>query len=92
MSGSADAERLAAKEWKLRLYLYESGSKTTARAVLETDGNVLEARAHAHKHPQDTPVPEIGDELAAGRALMALGQRLLHCAATDIEGVGAGRH
>ncbi|WP_223736265.1 dsRBD fold-containing protein [Streptomyces purpurogeneiscleroticus] len=91
MSGTSNAERLAVKEWKLRLHLYETGPKTTAWAVLDTGDNVLEARGHAHQHPHDAPVPEIGDELAAGRALVILGQQLIHYAAMDVEGVGAGR-
>ncbi|GAA0463395.1 MULTISPECIES: dsRBD fold-containing protein [Streptomyces] len=92
MSGIGDDDiRLAVKEWKLRLYLYETGPKTTAWVVLDTGDNVLEERARAHRNPHDVAVPEIGDELAAGRALVALGQQLIDCATTDVEGVGAGR-
>ncbi|QYN20311.1 dsRBD fold-containing protein [Amycolatopsis sp. DSM 110486] len=36
---------------------------------------------------RDRDVPEIGDELAAARALSELAQRLLEVAAGDIEGV-----
>ena len=37
-------------------------------------------------NPHDVNVPEIGDELAAARALSELGHRLLEAAADDIEG------
>ncbi|GAA3185679.1 hypothetical protein GCM10010451_38680 [Streptomyces virens] len=39
----------------------------------------------------DTNVPEIGDELAAGRAMNDLAQQLLNTAERDIEGEGASR-
>ncbi|MGI5466621.1 dsRBD fold-containing protein [Streptomyces sp. CA-132043] len=90
MSATTDSEQLAVKEWKLRLHLYETGPKTTAWLVLDTGDNILETRGHAHRNPHDAPVPEIGDELAAGRALAAMGRLLIHDAAMDIEGVGAG--
>lgn len=77
------------KEWRLHLYLSEHDPATTARIVLDTGDNVLESHAEAHRNPFDTSVPEIGDELAAGRALIALGRRLLRAAAGTIEAVGA---
>ncbi|MGW3496178.1 DUF1876 domain-containing protein [Streptomyces sp. NPDC001020] len=79
----------SAKEWTLRLYLSEHDPDTTARVVLDTGDNVLESRAAAHRNPDDTAVPEIGDELAVGRALVALGRQLLQTAAGDIKAVGA---
>lgn len=80
-----DAAAPTAKEWKLRLYLSEHDPESTARVVLDTGDNVLESRAMAHRHPHDRAVPEIGDELAAGRALVSLGRRLLSAAASDVE-------
>ncbi|MFI9647040.1 DUF1876 domain-containing protein [Streptomyces sp. NPDC052040] len=79
----------AAKEWSLRLYLSEHDPSTTARVVLDTGDNLLESCAAAHRNPYDMAVPEIGDELAAGRALIALGRKLLRAAAGDIEETGA---
>lgn len=78
-----------AKEWRLNLYLSEHDPDTTARVVLDTGDNVLEACAEAHRSPSDPDVPEIGEELAAGRALIALGRELLCAANDDIEAVGA---
>ncbi|MFF8943887.1 dsRBD fold-containing protein [Streptomyces sp. NPDC014864] len=77
------------KEWRLNLYLSEHDPDTTARIILDTGDNVLESRAEARRNPYDRAVPEIGDELAAGRALIALGRRLLRAAAGDIKAVGA---
>ncbi|WP_043174678.1 dsRBD fold-containing protein [Streptomyces sp. NRRL B-24484] len=65
------------KTWTLKLDLFEDGDTTTAHGVLDTGDNVLESRSSAHRSPQDAAVPEIGDEYAAGRALMELGHRLL---------------
>ncbi|MFK4147772.1 dsRBD fold-containing protein [Streptomyces sp. NPDC004065] len=78
-----------AKEWRLNLYLSEHDPDTTARIVLDTGDNVLETCAEARRNPYDPDVPEIGDELAAGRALIALGQNLLRAAAGDMKAVGA---
>ncbi|WP_055492692.1 dsRBD fold-containing protein [Streptomyces sp. TP-A0356] len=77
------------KEWRLNLYLSEHDPATTARVVLDTGDNVLESCAEAHRSPYDVAVPEIGDELAAGRALISLGRELLRSAADDIAAAGA---
>ncbi|MCW7943057.1 hypothetical protein AAW14_13680 [Streptomyces hygroscopicus] len=77
------------KEWRLSLYLSEHDPATTARVVLDTGDNVLESCAEAHRSPYDEAVPEIGDELAAGRALISLGRELLRSAEGDIAAVGA---
>ncbi|GAA2806382.1 hypothetical protein GCM10010522_25130 [Kribbella solani] len=41
----------------------------------------------AHRSPEDTEIPEVGDELAVARALSDLAHKLLHAAASDIEAV-----
>lgn len=78
-----------AKEWRLHLYLSEEGMATKAKVVLETGDKVLDGRAEAHRNPHDPSVPEIGDELAAGRALADLGQQLIHLAAIDVGALAA---
>ncbi|MER5434100.1 DUF1876 domain-containing protein [Streptomyces sp. NPDC002588] len=79
-------------EWKVRLHLFEDDEGTTkARLVLDTGTTELTGRGAAHCHPADTDVPEIGDELAAGRALNDLARQLLKTAEHDIEVVGAPR-
>ncbi|MFC9112703.1 DUF1876 domain-containing protein [Streptomyces sp. NPDC057092] len=72
-------------EWKTRLYLFEEEGVTKARATLDTGTTVLTGHGTAHRNPADTDVPEIGDELAAGRALRDLGRHLLDIAEQDVE-------
>ncbi|GAA3877712.1 dsRBD fold-containing protein [Streptomyces sp. NPDC003631] len=79
----------SAKEWRLNLYLSERDPATRARVVLDTGENVMESCAEAHRNPYDMAVPEIGDELAAGRALISMGRQLLRAAAGDITEAGA---
>ncbi|MBQ0865761.1 DUF1876 domain-containing protein [Streptomyces smyrnaeus] len=77
-------------EWKVRLDLFEDDEGTTkAHVVLDTGATALTARGSAHCHPTDTNVPEIGDELAAGRAMRDLAQQLLIIAERDVQGVSA---
>lgn len=81
-----------AKRWTVDLYLTEhSGEQTSvthAEARLHTqDKTDLRGHGEARRHPGDVDVPEIGDELAAARALSDLAHQLLHSAADDIEGV-----
>ncbi|MGP3980061.1 DUF1876 domain-containing protein [Streptomyces sp. KR80] len=79
-------------EWKVRLYLVEEDGITKARAVLDTDtGSAsLTGRGVARCNPEDVDVPEIGDELAASRAMSDLARQLMRAADRDLEGVGAG--
>jgi hypothetical protein len=58
--------------------------QTTAKAVLATDGRTRQGTGDAWRKPTDFDVPEIGDELALGRALVDLGIRLIEDAANDI--------
>ncbi|MEV0175919.1 DUF1876 domain-containing protein [Streptomyces sp. NPDC050803] len=76
-------------EWKLRLYLFEEEGTTKARVVVDTGSTSLTGHGTAHRNPADQDVPEIGDELAAGRALHDLGGQLVAAAAHDIEGMEA---
>ncbi|MFE3249117.1 dsRBD fold-containing protein [Streptomyces sp. NPDC059209] len=72
--------------WNVRLDIFEEDEDSTAvRAVLDTGDNELVIRTTARRNPHDRPVPEIGDEYAAGRALLELGQRLLDAGATDAD-------
>ena len=79
----------AVKEWRLNLYLSEHDPDTTARIVLDTGDNVLESHAEARRSPYDQAMPDIGDELAAGRALIAMGRLLLRAADGDMRSTGA---
>ncbi|MFF5440257.1 dsRBD fold-containing protein [Streptomyces achromogenes] len=79
----------AVKEWRLNVYLSEHDPDTTARIILDTGDNVLESHAGARRSPADRAMPEIGDELAAGRALIAMGRMLLRAADGDMKATGA---
>lgn len=74
------------KQWRIDLYLSEDGDVTRARAELHTDHpQPLSAHGAACRAARDPAVPEIGDELAVGRALAALSRELLTLASLDIE-------
>lgn len=77
------------EEWKVRLYLFEEEGTTKARVVLDTGTTALTGHGAAHRNPADMDVPEIGDELAAGRAMQDLAQQLVDAAASDVEGLRA---
>ncbi|MGX4695316.1 DUF1876 domain-containing protein [Streptomyces sp. JNUCC 63] len=77
-------------QWKVRLDLFEEDDGTTkAHLVLDTGTTALTGHGTAHCNPADTNVPEIGDELAAGRAMIDLAHQLLETAEHDIQGMPA---
>ncbi|WP_440073767.1 dsRBD fold-containing protein [Streptosporangium sp. OZ121] len=74
-----------AKRWTVQIHITEDGDTTSARAVLSTgDRTYLAGAGHACRNPADPQVPEIGDELAAARALADLAGRLLAVGSEDI--------
>ncbi|WAX81485.1 DUF1876 domain-containing protein [Streptomyces sp. KMM 9044] len=75
--------------WKARLHLFEDEGTTKARAVVDTGSTVLTGHGAAHRNPADLEMPEIGDELAVGRATEDLGRQPVDAAGRDIEGMGA---
>ena len=73
------------KQWSVELYISEDGTDTLARAVLSTGGEKKTVGyGRARRNPADREVPEIGEELAAGRALADLADRLRGVASEDI--------
>lgn len=80
----------AVKLWRVDVYIneHEEVGRTHAEARLRTgDGTELRGVGDARRNPHDLDVPEIGDELAAGRALADLARKLREAAAGDIEGI-----
>jgi len=76
------------KRWTVDVYIDEADGRTYAEARLHTgDATRLVGVGRAWLNPADDDVPEIGDELAAARALSDLGHRLLITAACDVEAV-----
>ncbi|MEV6019259.1 MULTISPECIES: DUF1876 domain-containing protein [unclassified Streptomyces] len=78
-------------EWKCRLHIFENDGTTKARLTLDTGTSKFTGHGTAHRSPLDADIPEIGDEVAAGRALNDLARQLRRVAERDIEGVGAAR-
>lgn len=75
-------------EWQAHVHLFEHDAMTQARVVIDTGTNKLTSEGLARRHPADPQVSEIGDELAVGRALIELGQRLVQAAGEDIAALG----
>jgi hypothetical protein len=76
------------KRWSVEIEIDEHDGRTRAVARLHTrDQTHLVGVGLARLNPADRDVPEIGDELAAARALSDLSHKLFDAAADDIEGV-----
>jgi hypothetical protein len=76
------------KTWHVEMFISEDGDDTTVRAVLHGDSAMHpEGIGRARRAPSDPSVPEVGDEIAAARALHALADALLTTAAKDIEAI-----
>jgi hypothetical protein len=74
--------------WSLRLSVTGTGGETDAEAHLVVEGHEqLTGRGRARLNPDDQQVEKIGAEIAVARALSDLAHRLLHAAATDVEGM-----
>lgn len=78
---------LHARKWHVEIYLDEHDDDTRAEARLATKEAMTIGRGRARRNPHDSNVPEIGDELAAARALADLSHQLLDAAVQDIEDV-----
>ena len=78
------------KHWTVDLYIdeHEETRQTYAEARLHTgDPTDVRGVGRSSRNPHDPEVPEIGDELAAARALADLAERLRSAAAEDVEAV-----
>lgn len=76
------------RTWTVQIVIdeHDDERRTHAEARLHTsDRTDLRGQGQARRNPADREVPEIGDELAAARALSDLAHRLLEAAADDIE-------
>jgi hypothetical protein len=76
---------MEAKQWNVQIYITEDHDHTHARAVLTTrDSSDITGSGDARRNPIDRSIPEIGEELAASRALEDLAVRLNGVASEDI--------
>lgn len=74
------------KQWRVDVFVSEEGDTTKARATLTGDSPTrVSGTGVARRNPHDPGVPEIGDEVAVGRALGALSAELLTVAYKDID-------
>jgi hypothetical protein len=77
--------QMYAKTWSVEIFISEEDHVTRARAVLRTEfGQQVSGEGMARHNPRDPAIPEIGDEVAAARALRNLGDVLLGVSAEDI--------
>lgn len=74
--------------WRVEILFDEDETHTHATASAQRgDGEMLTALGDAYRNPRDTSQPLVGEEIAAARALIALGTELLHSASARIEQV-----
>ena len=78
-ASTSTGHRHRVRTWTVGIDLVETGTETTARAVLHSDtGAALDApHGRAMKSPHDDDSPGIGDDVAVARALRHLSDRLL---------------
>jgi Domain of unknown function (DUF1876) len=74
--------------WHVEIKFVEDDTHThaTVRAQLR-DGQAMTTHGDAYRNPNDSSQPMVGEEIAAARALIALGTELLQAASARIEQV-----
>ena len=79
----------AAKTWNAHIVIgeHDDGSTYAEARLVPQDQVTLVGVGTARLNPNDRNVPEIGDEVAAARALADLAHRLLNTAVEDIADV-----
>jgi len=73
--------------WPVEVSLREQDSETRAEARLTRGGTGVVGHGLARRNPDDREVTQIGEEIAAARALSDLAHQLLGVAADHIEGM-----
>jgi hypothetical protein len=78
-------------QWQVTVGVVEySSGKTKAHVIADTGLRSVQAHGEAQRLTGDIEVPQIGAEVAAGRAFLALGEELLGQATRDIEDIEDG--
>jgi hypothetical protein len=77
---------MAINDWHVDIKFVEDDTHThaTVNAQLR-DGQTMTCTGDAYRNPRDESQPMVGEEIAAARALIALGTELLHAASAQIE-------
>jgi hypothetical protein len=79
---------IRAEQWRVTVGVVEyDDGRTNAHVVAHTGERTLQAHGQARRLPCDIEVPQIGAEVAVGRAFITLGEELLGQATRDIEDV-----
>jgi hypothetical protein len=73
-----------ATRWHATIFMSQEDGATTAEARLETGIDTIHGHGVARRDPGDAEDESVGAEVAAGRALIKLGRRLLGEAEEDI--------
>jgi hypothetical protein len=71
--------------WRVDIVFTADDPTTRADALLEIAGRHYHGWGRSRRDPADPDRPIIGEEVAAARALIRLGQQLLGAAENDIE-------
>jgi hypothetical protein len=78
-----------AEQWQVTVGVVEDADgKTEAHVAAHTGRRSLQADGSAQRLPGDIENPPVGAEVAAGRAFVTLGEKLLVQAMQDIEDAG----
>jgi hypothetical protein len=90
VSRQEDVMELTTTRWDVHLFLSEQDGTTNAEARLFSSRRThLTGTGTAKLAPTDpADVAEVGFELAAARALIRLGEQLLHVAEEDVDALG----
>lgn len=73
--------------WPVEISLREDDGKTLAEAQLTRGGAGMAGHGLARRNPDDQEVTQIGEDIAAARALSDLAHQLLSDAAGQIESI-----
>jgi hypothetical protein len=72
--------------WRVEIKFDEDETHTHATLSVQRDyGDALTARGDSYRNPKDASQPMVGEEIAAARALIAMGTELLQSASSRIE-------
>lgn len=79
-------DRVLDTDWRADIAFDEDDTHTHATLCLRLDdGQTMTTRGDAYRHPRDARQRTVGEEIAAARALIAVGTALLQTASAQIE-------
>jgi hypothetical protein len=90
MTASRSEEEFAmttVDSWLVEIVIREQDRETHAEARLTKDAGGLTGQGTARRNPEDREATQIGEEIAAARALSDLAHKLLDAAAGHIEAI-----